>query len=83
MGVVINGCAHSVCRNITLAVLHKECNEINLKLLLNDWTPVLQRVLQNHGFLLVQWSVCPLIRQFSIFLRNDTLIFSSFWHYGR
>ena len=69
MDVVINGRAHSVCRNITLAVLHKECNEINLKLLLNDWTPVLQRVLQNHSFLLVLRSACPFIRQFSIFVR--------------
>ena len=30
MGVVINGCTHSGCRNINLTVSHKEISGINL-----------------------------------------------------
>ena len=31
----------------------------------------------------VRLSVCLSIRQFCIFLRNDSLVFSNFWHNGR
>ena len=66
MGVVINGCAHSGCRNLKLAVSRKEINRIN-------WFLVLWYKIQESLKL-----VCPSIRQFSIFLRNDILFFSDF-----
>ena len=60
MGVVINvinGCAHSDCRNLKLAVSRNVINELT-------------------GFCLsVLPSVCPPIRQFSIFLRNSIIFF--------
>ena len=36
IGVVINGCAHSGCRNLKLAVSHKEINGINWFLVFFD-----------------------------------------------
>ena len=90
MGVVINGCTHFGFRILKLAVSHKDVNGINWFLAFwykfrkassyfNDWTPVLQRVLQNHGCFSVLPSVCPSIRQFNIFLRNGILVFSDFF----
>ena len=72
MGVVINWCAHCGCRNLKLALSHREINGINWVLVFwykfrknqnyfNNWTPVLQKVLQNHGCLSVLlFHVCPL-----------------------
>ena len=95
MRVVINGCAHSGYRNLKLAVYHKEINEINWFLVVflykfskvysyfNNWSPVLERVLQNHGCLSEPPSVCPSICQLSIFLRNGILVILYFWCDGK
>ena len=92
MCVVINGWVHSGCRNLKLAVSLKEINGINWLLVFwykfrktcfNNWTPLSQRVLQNHICLSVLPPVCPFICQSSIFLTNSTIVFSDLWHDGK